>query len=280
MQVVEQNPLEEVYVMKARLKFSKQGTMKFIGHLDSMRYFQKAFRRCEIDISYSQGFNPHQLISFAAPLGVGLTSDGEYMDLQLESCLSSKEMIEKINGAMNDEIQVTEFVGLEDTAKNSMSIVAAADYSVSLKDGYPVCEDFQKKFRAFYQQEQIIIEKKTKKSTKEMDIKPFIYEISFEKEIFLEKVQQPTKVSVAEQYENGQVVYMQLATGSVINIKPGLVLQAFCQYAQISYEPFAYQVHRMEVYADKNILDNKQQEEEQQERILVPLGKLGFEIKD
>ena len=70
--------------MKVRIEFSKTGSMKFIGHLDVMRYFQKAIRRSGIDVSYSQGFNPHQLISFAAPLGVGLTSDGEYMDMQVE----------------------------------------------------------------------------------------------------------------------------------------------------------------------------------------------------
>lgn len=62
--------------MKIRIKFRKYGVMKFIGHLDMMRYFQKAMRRAEIDIAYSEGFSPHQIMSFAAPLGVGITSDG------------------------------------------------------------------------------------------------------------------------------------------------------------------------------------------------------------
>ena len=64
--------------MKIRIKFSKQGAMKFIGHLDTMRYFQKAMRRADVDIRYSEGFSPHQIMSFAAPLGVGLTGCGEY----------------------------------------------------------------------------------------------------------------------------------------------------------------------------------------------------------
>ena len=58
--------------MKIRIKFRKYGVMKFIGHLDMMRYFQKAMRRAEIDIAYSEGFSPHQIMSFAAPLGVGV----------------------------------------------------------------------------------------------------------------------------------------------------------------------------------------------------------------
>ena len=68
--------------MKLRIKFSKHGVLKFIGHLDVMRYFQKAIRRAGIDICYSSGFSPHQVMSFAAPLGVGLESNGEYMDIE------------------------------------------------------------------------------------------------------------------------------------------------------------------------------------------------------
>ena len=69
--------------MKIRIKFSKQGAMKFIGHLDTMRYFQKAMRRADVDIRYSEGFSPHQIMSFAAPLGVGLTGSGEYLDIEV-----------------------------------------------------------------------------------------------------------------------------------------------------------------------------------------------------
>ena len=54
--------------MKARIKFSKNGPIKFIGHLDVMRFFQKAVKRAGLDIAYSKGFSPHQLMSFAAPL--------------------------------------------------------------------------------------------------------------------------------------------------------------------------------------------------------------------
>ena len=86
--------------MKIRIKFAKQGTMKFIGHLDVMRYFQKAIRRADIDIRYSEGFSPHQIMSFAAPLGVGLTSNGEYMDIEVHSAPSSEEMKKKLNDTM------------------------------------------------------------------------------------------------------------------------------------------------------------------------------------
>lgn len=274
-----QNHLEEVCVLKARLKFTKAGSMKFIGHLDIMRYFQKALRRSEVQVSYSQGFSPHQLISFAAPLGVGLTSDGEYMDMQLESSLSSKEMIEKINGVMNEELRIVRFVELKEDSKNAMSIVAAADYMVSLKDGYNMIENFQEKFLCFLNQENIIVTKKTKKSEREMDIKPYIYEAAFTKEDFARKIKRELGDTVADVYENGVKVYLQITTGSVVNIKPELIMEAFCKYVNIDFEPFAYQIHRMEVYADLNA-DPKQSEEHYgQNKRLVPLEQFGSTIE-
>jgi radical SAM-linked protein len=242
--------------MKIRIKFTKSGPLKFIGHLDVMRYFQKAFRRAELDVEYSKGYSPHQLTSFAAPLGVGLTSDGEYMDVSLYTSDAPEIMIQRINEAMNECIQAVDFKVLPDNSKNAMSIVAGADYLVSVKDGYEYMDKsvFRQKFMDFYNQESIIITKKSKKSENDVDIKPMIYHIAFEKE----KFQEENGISsaglkmdtVAESYENGVKVYMQLATGSVNNLKPELVMEAFCQYIKEQFQEFAYQVHRLEVYAD------------------------------
>ena len=80
--------------------------MKFVGHLDIMRYFQKAMRRAEVDIAYSEGFSPHQKMSFAAPLGLGLTSEGEYMDIEVHQSKSSKEMVQALNEVMVDGIEI------------------------------------------------------------------------------------------------------------------------------------------------------------------------------
>ena len=61
--------------MKARIKFRKYGSLRFIGHLDVMRFFQKVMRRADIPIAFSGGYSPHMIMSFANPLGIGLTSD-------------------------------------------------------------------------------------------------------------------------------------------------------------------------------------------------------------
>lgn len=271
--------LEEVSVLKVRIKFSKAGSMKFIGHLDVMRYFQKAIRRSGLDIAYSQGFNPHQLISFAAPLGVGLTSDGEYMDMQMNTTFSTREAMQRLNQTMNSEIKVTNYVELEEDSKNAMSIVAAADYLVSVKDGYAFPDNYQQLFVDFLTQKQIIMTKKTKKSEKEVDIKPYIYQVAFTGKEFSEKIGKSVENTVAQEYENGKKIYLQLTTGSVINIKPELVIEAFCKFAGIVYEPFAYQLHRLELYADINANPKADKEEYIKNRKLVTLDSFGHVIE-
>ena len=121
--------------MKIRIRFRKYGVMKFIGHLDVMRYFQKAMRRAHIDICYSEGFSPHQIMSFAAPLGVGITSDGEYMDIEVHTSASTEESLRALNGVMVEGVECTGYVKLPDQAKTAMSIVAAADYDLYFKEG-------------------------------------------------------------------------------------------------------------------------------------------------
>ena len=100
-------------MMKIRIKFRKYGTMKFIGHLDVMRYFQKAIRRSEVNIRYSEGFSPHQIMSFAAPLGVGITSKGEYVDIEVLDTENSKKMIDRLNAVMSEGFEILEQI-LED----------------------------------------------------------------------------------------------------------------------------------------------------------------------
>ena len=80
--------------------------MKYIGHLDIMRYFQKAIRRSGLPIKYSEGFNPHQIMSFASPLGVGITSEGEYMDIELKEEVSCKEVLDKLQSTMVDGMEI------------------------------------------------------------------------------------------------------------------------------------------------------------------------------
>ena len=168
--------------MKTRMRFTKTGSVKFIGHLDCMRFFQKAIRRAKLDVAYSQGYSPHQLMSFASPLGVGLTSDGEYLDVEFHSLpdMTLPELVDYLNQFMTDEIFVTEIEIMPDNFKNSMSLLCAADYMLVERQAGSFPEKWKEKWQDFVAQPELPVIKKTKKSEKEMDIKPYILVSAFD----------------------------------------------------------------------------------------------------
>jgi len=234
--------------LKVRVKFSKKGSMKFIGHLDVMRYFQKLIRRAGIDVAFTEGFNPHMIMSFASPLGIGLTSDAEYMDIELLSPISSQEAIERMNQAGTDELEVTGFVQIpEGKADKAMTLVAAADYTVRFRTGHEPSVDWQSGLEDFLTRETILVMKKTKRSEKEVDIRPMIYEWSLQ----------------------DNTIFLKLASGSVANLKPELVMDTYLKTLGIEPDPFAYEINRCEIYADLGT---------DSERKLVSLYDLGKKI--
>ena len=202
--------------MKIRVRFSKQGQMKFIGHLDMVRYFQKVMRRGEIDVAYSEGFSPHQKMSFAAPLSVGVLSKGEY------STLSTKEALERINEQNVEGVKVLSYKLLPDNAKNAMAVMSAADYFVYTD----IFTDDD--ITGFINQDSINVIKKTKKSEKEVDIKPLIYSIKKE--------------------DNG--IFIKLAQGSAQNLKPELVVTALENFTQKSDTSYIYE--RLDMYCTED----------------------------
>ena len=92
--------------MKVRIKFSKEGPVKFVGHLDTMRYFQKAIRRANLPVAFSGGYSPHMIMSFAAPLGVGTESLGEYFDLELAETVPTSEITRRLDAVMVEGVHV------------------------------------------------------------------------------------------------------------------------------------------------------------------------------
>ena len=219
--------------MKIRIKFSKQGAMRFIGHLDIMRYFQKAMRRAEVDIRYSEGFSPHQIMSFAAPLGVGLTGSGEYLDIEVLSSGPSEEMVRRLNAVMAEDICVLSFKKLPDDAQNAMSLVAACDYTIKLREGYEnglalSPEAFFEGLEQFIQTGNLEIVKKTKKGERQMDLKPLIY--------------------AHKLTEDHKGCILRLSSGSTDNVKPELLLEAYCKSMDKEFPAFGFSINREEVY--------------------------------
>ena len=212
--------------MKVRIKFSKEGPVRFIGHLDIMRYFQQAIRRAGIDIAYSTGFSPHQIMSFASPLSVGHESCGEYFDVELNSITDTEDIKMRLNQTMAEGIQILQVAVLDETEGNAMASVAAADYLISFRDSVSLPDDWKEKLTAFYEKDKIPVIKKTKKGEREIDLKETIYQLEIRED----------------------QVYMLLDAGSGSNMKPGFVLETFCTAENISLPEYPFRVRRLETY--------------------------------
>ncbi|MDE6981906.1 MAG: TIGR03936 family radical SAM-associated protein, partial [Lachnospiraceae bacterium] len=133
---------------------------------------------------------------------------------------------------MVEGIEVTSYRKLKDTDKKAMSLVAAADYKVYLKNGYEVPQiNYEEAYREFYvEPHEILITKQTKKSEKVMDLKKLLYDFQI-------------------LYEEGKpVFYLKVCTGSTDNVKPELVLEAFYQSMGLVLDPLSIQIHRLDVY--------------------------------
>lgn len=242
--------------MKVRIKFKKYGSLRFIGHLDVMRFFQKVMRRAQIPIAFTAGYNPHMIMSFASPLGIGLTSEGEYFDIELAEPISSTEAVRRMNAVCAEGIEVVSFRQIAEEKKmTGMSIFAAADYLVGFAstETAEVLKQSGDRITDFLRQTEILVLKQTKRSEQEVNIRPLIYRMELRDE----------------------GIYLQLAAGSVQNLKPELVMSAFCRFAGIDEKQISYTRHRLEMYADLAT----DAEKESGIRKLVALESLGKDIE-
>lgn len=217
--------------MKVRIRFSKEGPVRFVGHLDTMRCFQKAVRRAKLPAAFSGGYSPHMIMSFASPLGVGVESEGEYFDLELAEELPVEEIKERLDQVMPEGLHVTGVRCVPDGKKgNAMSLVAAADYRVRFRSGKEpegVLSDLIDRFMA---QKQIFITKMTKTGEHQVDIRPFIYEMRAEEDC----------------------IFYRLASASANYTRPDTVTDTFLAFVTgREPEPFSYRIRRLEIYADQ-----------------------------
>ncbi|MBQ9606286.1 MAG: DUF2344 domain-containing protein [Lachnospiraceae bacterium] len=243
--------------MKLRVKFTKHGRVRYIGHLDMQRYFQRLNRRAGLKVVYSEGFSPHQKMSFAMPLSVGYESDAEYFDVEVTEALSSEAIISSMNKEQAEGIEVTDCVLLPDKCENAMASVRAADYIVSFREGCKAPFDIDKVVSELEKSDSYTVRKQVKKSKhpgrikkasyntktmesgnsdnpssndpdfREVDIRPLIYDIKT---------------------DSDSNIYMKVSAGSKDNIKPELVIGALYEKAGYELTKTALMITRHELY--------------------------------
>ena len=210
--------------MNIRIRFGKEGMMRYIGHLDVLRTFQKIFRRAGVPMIYSNGYSPHPVMSFALPLGLGQTSEGEYLDAAVEDGADPKAVLRALKKATSQELPVYALRVLPEKAENAMAAVGGAVWKVMLPQNMPA-EGANSALKAILSREMIILPKKTKTREIELYIRPMI---------------------VSAAIEDGSLL-MTIAAGSRANLAPDVLPGLLA--AQMGLEPDAvsWQIRRLDL---------------------------------
>lgn len=156
---------------KLRLALSKGEPLRFLSHLDYAQAVSRTIRRANINMAYSEGFNPHMKISFSSALALGITADREYMDMDIVEDASVQNIMDRLNAVAPPGLQVVDGKEMPDKVKKMMAICNYAIYEVT----GPVTADvdWQTLMDTFNQTEHIMYEKVTPKKTRTIDIKEF-----------------------------------------------------------------------------------------------------------
>jgi len=212
------------------LTFAKYGPARFLGHLDLQTLFHRALNRAKLPASYSKGFNPHLLVSFAQPLPLGMTSRVELIDIDMDEPVTPEELIARLNKALPDGIEILSAVPMEIGAKTSASAVSGALYEMEFPFDDALRQGMDGAIRRVRESELILIDKKTKSSVAQADIRPDI--------ALLHNISTVERIAVSAV----------LATGSYRNLKPEFAARLLCEYCNVPFQPFAMRYTRLKIY--------------------------------
>ncbi|HHV27498.1 TIGR03936 family radical SAM-associated protein [Anaerosalibacter bizertensis] len=225
--------------MILRVKFTKENYLKYISHLDLMRLFQRAFRKADIPMKYSEGFNPHPKFSIASALSLGVSSIGEYMDVELEKKISITTFIHRMNQVLPDDIKILKAEYIEEN-KSVSSMIDWGFYKIQFKLKNTLSEEEVKKnVEDILSLDEIIIIKQKKKKGKirerEKDIRPFI-----------------GNVVVKEVKDNLVSMEVLLKTGDSGNLKAIDFLSSLEKYTSLNIIDDTIRIHRLELYTERH----------------------------
>ncbi len=166
--------------MRMIVQFQRLADVRYISQLDMLRTIHRGLRRADIPVAYSEGFNPQPRVSFGFALSVGLVSLGEYMDIHLKCDISPEEFISRMNAAMPKAMQMVSAAAAGDGTPKIGKMIDCAEFETVFE-----CENaelLQENLNGFFNQEQIVIERHTKRGVSNVDIKKYIYYHNFEKQ--------------------------------------------------------------------------------------------------
>lgn len=160
--------------MRAVLRYSRDGAAKWVSHLDMQRALARALRRADIPVKYSQGFNPHILMSFASPLSVGYATKSDYLEVKVEDGADTDEITENLNAVLPDDIRITETFKIDDKTKKLMALNHSASYEVRINlENIALYDKISRKLEQIMSSDEYII---TDRKDRKKDIRAMISE--------------------------------------------------------------------------------------------------------
>lgn len=160
---------------RVRIKFSKQGALRFIGHLDLQSLFERALSRTGLPLRYSQGFSPKIRLNIASALPLGFISNAEYLDFWLNCPVDLNEIRELFQAALPMDLQILSIEEVENKRPSLQASVKSSVYQITIPLSYAQ-EGVVSKFNVLMNQESIPFERRKKT----IDIKPMIESYAFE----------------------------------------------------------------------------------------------------
>lgn len=160
---------------RLRITFTRGEDLKYITHLDLMRFWERALRRAGLPVAYSEGFSPHAQISLAAPLPVGTTSEAELMDIFLERPLTPVDVIRAAGSQLPPAIEIrsAEEVGL--ALPSLQADVRFAEYEVDVSAELAGARAAVERFLAA---ESVPWEHQRESETRSYDIRAFVADLA------------------------------------------------------------------------------------------------------
>lgn len=163
-------------VQRLRLTFTRGEEMKYITHLDLMRFWERALRRAEIPVAYSEGFSPHAQIALASPLPVGTTSEAELMDVFLDRTMTPREFRERAAPQLPAAVTIARIEEAGMALPSLQAEVRSAEYEVDVAP--PAGFDAERAIAAFLSAESVPWEHKRENETRSYDIRALVSDIS------------------------------------------------------------------------------------------------------
>ena len=154
--------------MKLVYVFSKTGRLRFVSHLDLQRFLLRALNRTSLDLAFSQGFNPHPLLSLAGALAMCYESEYEVFEVRINGEMSREAALETMHAALPPDLYIKDVKLRPDNHPSMMSLVKMADYTVSF-----TCDldAIKRGAEAFWNSSCVMGMRKTKSGEKEVDVR-------------------------------------------------------------------------------------------------------------